>query len=149
MKRQLELAVLGLGITGWLCAILTRCLPLWKVSGTLDDSTATLSRGLIMACIGAVVISIIGEVWFPKRNHVKVASGVVFVPVAWTCHHTNKPLEGAVVLRRDWGAALYIGWISSSLMVVGGGQYVFSKHLLNKSHGLTLCAIIVFNITFE
>nr|XP_029536858.1 claudin-4-like [Oncorhynchus nerka] len=172
MKRQLELAALGLGITGWLCAILTRCLPLWKVSGTLDNSTATLPaywdgvwlewdhwdlnhdgslhcsfyqsllslsgnfqtwRSLIMASIGvgafAVVISIIGEVWFPKRNQVKVVSGVVFVlsgilllvPVAWTCHHTNEPLEGAVVLRRDWGAALYIGWISFSLTVVGGG----------------------------
>lgn len=86
-----------------------------------------------MASIGAgafaVVISIIGEVWFPKRNQVKVVSGVVFVlsgmlllvPVAWTCHHTNEPLEGAVVLRRDWGAALYTGWISFSLTVVGGG----------------------------
>uniref|UniRef100_A0A4W5PYF4 Uncharacterized protein n=1 Tax=Hucho hucho TaxID=62062 RepID=A0A4W5PYF4_9TELE len=177
MKRQLELVALGLGITGWLCAILTRCLPLWKVSGTLDNSTATLPaywdgvwlewdhwdlnhdgslhcsfyqsllslsgnfqtwRGLIMASIGAgafaVVISIIGEVWFPKRNQVKVVSGVVFVlsgilllvPVAWTCHHSNEPLEGAVVLRRDWGAALYIGWISFSLTVVGGGQYVFN-----------------------
>uniref|UniRef100_A0A674EHA0 Uncharacterized protein n=1 Tax=Salmo trutta TaxID=8032 RepID=A0A674EHA0_SALTR len=80
MKRQLELAALGLGITGWLCAILTRCLPLWKVSdgvwlewdhwdlnhdGSLHCSFYQ-SLGLIMACIGAVVISIIGEVWFPN-----------------------------------------------------------------------------------
>ncbi|CDQ59027.1 unnamed protein product [Oncorhynchus mykiss] len=32
MKRQLELAVLGLVIIGWLCVILTRCLPLGRVS---------------------------------------------------------------------------------------------------------------------
>uniref|UniRef100_A0A674EFV6 Uncharacterized protein n=1 Tax=Salmo trutta TaxID=8032 RepID=A0A674EFV6_SALTR len=115
MKRQLELAALGLGITGWLCAILTRCLPLWKVSdgvwlewdhwdlnhdGSLHCSFYQ-SLGLIMACIGAVVIT-------------------------WTCHHMNKPLEGTVVLRRDWGAALYTGWIYSSLMVVGGGYYTQS-----------------------
>uniref|UniRef100_A0A3Q3QK72 Claudin n=1 Tax=Monopterus albus TaxID=43700 RepID=A0A3Q3QK72_MONAL len=42
MKRQLEFAALGLALIGWLCAILTRCLALWKVSGTLDNATATL-----------------------------------------------------------------------------------------------------------
>ncbi|XP_010900823.2 claudin-4-like [Esox lucius] len=172
MKRELELAALGLGTAGWLCAILTRCLPLWKVSGTLDNSTATLPaywdgvwlewdhwdlnhdgslhcsfyqsllslsgnfrtwRALILAsiCAGAfaVVIGVTGAVWFPRRNQVKLVSGVVFVfsgillliPVAWTCHHANEPLEGVVTLRRDWGAAMYIGWVSFSLMVVGGG----------------------------
>uniref|UniRef100_A0A3B4WJ72 Claudin n=1 Tax=Seriola lalandi dorsalis TaxID=1841481 RepID=A0A3B4WJ72_SERLL len=42
MERQLELAALGLAFAGWLCAILTRCLALWKVSGTLDNTTASL-----------------------------------------------------------------------------------------------------------
>ncbi|KAM4627393.1 claudin-4-like [Polymixia lowei] len=42
MEQWLELAALGLGITGWLCAILTRCLALWTVSGTVDNTTATL-----------------------------------------------------------------------------------------------------------
>ncbi|KAJ7995623.1 hypothetical protein DPEC_G00246500 [Dallia pectoralis] len=157
MKRELELAAVGLSITGWLSAILTRCLPLWKVSGTLGNTTATLPaywdgvwlewdhwdlnhdgslhcsfyqsllslsgnfrtwRALILASIFAgafaVVISITGAVWFPKRNQVKVVSGAVFVfsgillliPVAWTCHHANEPLEGVVALRRDWGAAI-------------------------------------------
>lgn len=171
MERPLELAALGLAVSGWLCAILTRCLALWKVSGTLDNTTATLPaywdgvwlewdhwdlahdgslhcsfyqslmtlsgsfrtwRALIMAAIGAgafaVVISIVGAVRFPARGQVKVFSGALFVlsgilllvPIAWTCHHTTQPLGGVVLLRRDWGPALYIGWISFSLMLAGG-----------------------------
>ncbi|XP_071762004.1 claudin-4-like [Centroberyx gerrardi] len=172
MERWLELAAFGLAGTGWLCAILTRCLALWKVSGTVDNTTATLPaywdgvwlewdhwdlahdgslhcsfyqslmslsgsfrtwRALIMAAIGAgafaVVIGAAGAVWFPKRGQVKVVSGALFVlsgilmlvPTVWTCHHTSQPLEGAVPLRRDWGAALYLGWISLALMLAGGG----------------------------
>ncbi|KAM9853137.1 claudin-4-like [Aulostomus maculatus] len=171
MDRQLELAALGLALTGWICAILTRCLALWKVSGSLDNSTATLPaywdgvwlewdhwdlahdgrlhcsfyqsllslsgsfrtwRSLIMAAIGAgafaAVIGSAGAVWFPKRGQIKVFSGALFVlsgillliPTAWTCYHTSQPLEGALQLRRDWGPALYLGWIAFGLMLAGG-----------------------------
>ncbi|XP_067451467.1 claudin-3-like [Thunnus thynnus] len=171
MYRQLELAALGLAFAGWLCAILTRCLALWKVSGTVDNTTATLPaywdgvwlewdhwdlahdgslhcsfyqslmslsgsfrtwRALIMAAIGAgafaSAIGAAGAVWFPRRGQIKVFTGTLFVwsgilllvPTAWTCHHTSQPLEGAVLLRRDWGPALYLGWISFALMLTGG-----------------------------
>ncbi|KAM4742272.1 claudin-4-like [Anableps anableps] len=171
MKRQLEIAALGVAATGWLAAILTRCLALWKVSGTLNNTTASLPaywdgvwlqwdnwdlahdgslhcsfyqslmslsgsfrtwRALIVAAIGvggfAAVIGGVGLVWFPKRGQIKVFSGSFFivagilllVPTAWTCHHTSQPLEGAVPLRRDWGPALYLGWISFALMLAGG-----------------------------
>lgn len=171
MQRQLELAALAVGLAGWLCSVLTRCLALWKVSGTVDNSTATLPaywdgvwlewdhwdlaqdgslhcsfyqslmslsgsfrtwRALIMAAIGvggfAAAIGGAGLIWFPKRGQVKVFSGSLFVvsgilllvPTAWTCHHTSQPLEGALLLRRDWGPALYLGWISFALMLAGG-----------------------------
>ncbi|KAG7479036.1 claudin-4-like [Solea senegalensis] len=171
MIRHLELAALGLAFIGWLCATITRCQALWKVSGTLDNNTATLPaywdgvwlewdhwdlahdgslhcsfyqslmtlsgsfrtwRALINAAIGtgalAVLVCGVGAVWFPTRGQVKVSSGVLFVlsgflllvPTAWTCHHSSQPLEGAVLLRRDWGPALYFGWISFALMTVGG-----------------------------
>uniref|UniRef100_A0A3P9J2A2 Claudin n=1 Tax=Oryzias latipes TaxID=8090 RepID=A0A3P9J2A2_ORYLA len=42
MQQQLELAALAVGLVGWMCSVLTRCLALWKVSGTVDNSTATL-----------------------------------------------------------------------------------------------------------
>ncbi|RVE65150.1 hypothetical protein OJAV_G00133640 [Oryzias javanicus] len=171
MQRQLELTALAVGLLGWLCSLLTRCLALWKVSGTVDNSTATLPaywdgvwlewdhwdlaqdgslhcsfyqslmtlsgsfrtwRALIMAAIGvggfAGAIGGAGLIWFPKRGQVKVFSGSLFVlsgilllvPTAWTCHHTSQPLEGALLLRRDWGPALYLGWISFALMLAGG-----------------------------
>ncbi|XP_029027151.1 claudin-4-like [Betta splendens] len=171
MERQLELAALAVALCGWFCAILTRCLALWTVSGTLNNLTATLPaywdgvwlewdhwdlahdgslhcsfyqllmslsgsfrtwRALIMAAIGAgsfaVVIGAVGAVWFPARGQVKVFAGALFalsgilllVPTAWTCHHTTQPLEGTVLLRRAWGPALYLGWISFALMLAGG-----------------------------
>ncbi|XP_068614818.1 claudin-9-like [Brachionichthys hirsutus] len=171
MGWQLELAVLGLAVTGWLCAILTRCLALWKVSGTVDNTTASLPaywdgvwldwdhwdlahdgslhcsfyqslmslsgsfrtwRALITAAIGvgafATVTGAVGTVWFPIRKQFKVLSGslyalsaiLVLIPTAWTCHLTSQPLQGAVFLRRAWGPALYLGWISFSLMLVCG-----------------------------
>uniref|UniRef100_A0A3Q0RFG3 Claudin n=1 Tax=Amphilophus citrinellus TaxID=61819 RepID=A0A3Q0RFG3_AMPCI len=173
LEQKLEFAALGLGAIGWLCAILTRCLALWNVSGTVDNTTATLPaywdgvwlewdhwdlahdgslhcsfyrslmslsgsfrtwRALIMAAVGAgafaSVIGAVGMVWFPQRGQIKVFSGSVFVlsgilllvPIAWTCHHTSQPLEGAVGLRRDWGLALYLGWISFGLML-GSANY--------------------------
>ncbi|KAJ3591419.1 hypothetical protein NHX12_009364 [Muraenolepis orangiensis] len=89
-------------------------------------------RTLIVAAIGtgafAVAVGATGLARFPNRGQVKVASGVLFVlagvlllvPIAWTCHHTSLPLEGAEDLRRDWGPALYFGWVSFGLMVAGG-----------------------------
>ncbi|CAL8348569.1 unnamed protein product [Arctogadus glacialis] len=76
----------------------------------------------------AVAVGTAGIVWFPTRGQVKLASGALFVvsgilllvPMAWTCHHTSQPLEGAKDLQRDWGPALYLGWISFALMVAGG-----------------------------
>lgn len=171
MEQRLEVAGFGLALTGWFCAILTRCVALWKVSGALDNTTVTLPaywdgvwlewdqwdlahdgrlhcsfyqtllplsgnfwtwKALITASIVmgvfATVIGACGAIWFPLRGQIKVASGALFVlsgillliPTAWTCHHTSRPLEGAEQLKRHWGPALYLGWISFSLMLVGG-----------------------------
>uniref|UniRef100_A0A1A8E876 Uncharacterized protein n=1 Tax=Nothobranchius kadleci TaxID=1051664 RepID=A0A1A8E876_NOTKA len=171
MKRLLELAGFAVALTGWLAAILTRCLALWTVSGSTDNITATLPaywdgvwlewdhwdlahdgslhcsfyqslmylsgsfrtwRALIAAAIGAggfaAVIGGVGMVWFPRRGQIKVFSGSLFVvagilllvPTAWTCHHTSQPLEGGILMRRAWGPALYLGWISLALMLAGG-----------------------------
>ncbi|KAM9317534.1 claudin-4-like [Pholidichthys leucotaenia] len=171
MDWRLELAGFIVAATGWLCALVTRFVALWTVSGTVGNTTATLPaywdgvwlewdhwdlahdgslhcsfyrslmslsgsfrtwKSLIMAAIVvgfcASGIGGLGLAQFPKRNQIKVASGGLFVlsailmlvPTAWTCHHTGQPLEGIVPLRRDWGPALYLGWISFGLMLVGG-----------------------------
>uniref|UniRef100_A0A3B3V6G7 Claudin n=1 Tax=Poecilia latipinna TaxID=48699 RepID=A0A3B3V6G7_9TELE len=183
MKRQLEIAALGVAAAGWLAAVLTRCLALWTVSGTLNNQTASLPaywdgvwlqwdhwdlahdgslhcsfyqslmslsgsfrtwRALIMAAIGvggfAMVVGVVGLVWFPGRGQIKVFSGSFFivagilllVPTAWTCHHTSQPLEGAVPLRRDWGPALYLGWISFALMLVDVRKTQYSRNVKKK-----------------
>ncbi|XP_029964932.1 claudin-4-like [Salarias fasciatus] len=171
MDWRLELAALAVAAAGWLCAVLTRILALWTVSGSVRNVTASLPaywdgvwlqwdhwdlahdgslhcsfyqalmslsgnfrtwRALIMAGIGAgafaVAVGAAGMVWFPRRGQIKVFSGGLFVlsgilllvPTAWTCHHTSQPLGGAVPLRRAWGPALYLGWISFALMLAGG-----------------------------
>ncbi|TWW76836.1 Claudin-6 Skullin [Takifugu flavidus] len=135
MEQRLEVAGFGLALTGWFCAILTRCVALWKVSGALDNTTATLPAywdGVWLEWdqwdLAHDVIGACGAIWFPLRGQIKVASGALFVlsgillliPTAWTCHHTSRPLEGAEQLKRHWGPALYLGWISFSLMLVGG-----------------------------
>lgn len=171
MEQRLEVAGFALALAGWFCAILTRCVALWKVSGAMDNTTAALPaywdglwlqwdqwdlahdgrlhcsfyqtllslsghfwtwRALITAAIVAGVFATVtgasGAIWFPQRGQVRAASGAIFVlsgillliPTAWTCHHTSQPLEGAEQLRRHWGPALYLGWTSSGLMLVGG-----------------------------
>ncbi|XP_018588003.1 claudin-4-like [Scleropages formosus] len=42
MERKVELVAFGLSVVGWLCAVLTRCLPMWRVSGDLGNTTGTL-----------------------------------------------------------------------------------------------------------
>lgn len=88
-----------------------------------DLITAAIVTGVFATVIGAC-----GAIWFPRHGQIKVASGALFVlsgillliPTAWTCHHTSQPLESAKQLRRHWGPALYLGWISFAFMLVGG-----------------------------
>lgn len=89
-------------------------------------------RSLIVAAVVvgglAVLVGAAGVVWVPARRWIQVASGalsvlagiLLLVATAWTCHHTSQPLEGAVLLRRDWGPALYLGWASVALLLAAG-----------------------------
>lgn len=171
MRWRLELVALAVAFAGWFCAILTRSLALWTVSGTLDNRTATLPaywdgvwlewdhwdlahdgslhcsfyrslmslsgsfrtwRSLIVAAVVAgglaVMVGAAGALGFPARRWIQVVSGalsvlagiLLLIPTAWTCHHTSQPLEGAVLLRRDWGPALYLGWIAVALLLAAG-----------------------------
>uniref|UniRef100_A0A671SG54 Uncharacterized protein n=1 Tax=Sinocyclocheilus anshuiensis TaxID=1608454 RepID=A0A671SG54_9TELE len=42
MNIRLEFAFLGLASTGWFCSILTRFLPMWHVTGMVEDIKTTL-----------------------------------------------------------------------------------------------------------
>lgn len=41
--KRFEQASVGVAVSGWICAILTRTLPVWIVTGAIDNTTDTLS----------------------------------------------------------------------------------------------------------
>lgn len=171
MQWRLELVALAVALAGWFCAILTRSLALWTVSGTVDNNTATLPaywdgvwlewdhwdlahdgslhcsfyqylmslsgsfrawRSIIVAGIVAGGLALLlgagGAVWAPARRWIQLVSAalsvlagiLLLIATAWTCHHTSQPLEGAALLKRAWGPALYLGWIAVALSLAGG-----------------------------
>ncbi|XP_076138860.1 claudin-4-like [Alosa pseudoharengus] len=177
MDDKLSLAGLGLGFTGWICALLTRFLSTWTVSGSVNNNTDTValhwdgvwihweqegdgslhydfiqsalhlsgnfrsSRALIIAsiCIGFVanVLYVVGRLKFPKRVPVKVVSGVLFVVsgllllvvASWVSHRSVEPLYSVIPLKRELGAALYMGWIGTVLLMGGGVTLVSTRCL--------------------
>ncbi|KAM4620613.1 claudin b [Polymixia lowei] len=67
-----------------------------------------------------------------SKAKVGVASGVAFivagilclVPVCWTAHSIIRDFYNPLLVsaqKRELGAALYIGWGASALMLIGGG----------------------------
>lgn len=68
-----------------------------------------------------------------SKTKVGIASGVVFiiaavlclVPVCWTAHTVIQDFYNPLLVsaqKRELGAALYIGWGASALMLIGGGM---------------------------
>ncbi|XP_043114732.1 claudin-4-like [Puntigrus tetrazona] len=166
MNIRVELAVLGLASAGWFCAILTKFLPMWHVTGMVENITTTLPlywdgvwlnwqhhttgrlhcafyqsllnltehfntwKILVITSIGlgalAVGVYPLGWIRYPKNILLKVASGPVFVAsglvllvvISWTTHLTAS--KAGAVLTREFGSAIYAGWMGTALLVVGG-----------------------------
>ncbi|XP_062844114.1 claudin-4-like [Trichomycterus rosablanca] len=169
MDSRLELASFAVALCGWICAILTRILPVWIVTGAVDNSTDTLSLywdGIwlgwqepslgdlhchfyqsllslsggfgswkvvfnVLLGVGAIptVLYIVCLARFPQMVRIKAAAGFGFilsgllmlVLMSWVTHITNSNLKTLITLKKDWGAALYFGWIGTVLFMVGGG----------------------------
>ncbi|XP_051966220.1 claudin-4-like [Xyrauchen texanus] len=171
MDMDIKIEFFGFGLTcaGWFCTILTRFLPMWNVSGTLDNTTTTLPlywdgvwlnwqhhttgslhcnfyqsllpltehftawKILLIASIGtgflAMAVYPVGWIRYPKNVRFKAASGPTFViggllllvVVSWATHLTEGDLDIGVSLTREWGAAIFIGWVGTALLMVGGG----------------------------
>lgn len=169
MDDKLGLIGVGFGFSGWFCAVLTRFLSMWTVSGAVDNATDSVAlhwdgvwihweqqgdgslhchfiqsvlhmsgnfrswRALLVASISigfaANVLYVAGRLKFPQRVQVKVVSGALYalsgllllVVSSWVSHRTSEPLRSTISLKRDWGAALYTGWVGTVLLVVGGG----------------------------
>lgn len=166
MNIRVEFAVLGLASMGWFCSILTKFLPMWHVTGMVENITTTLPlywdgvwlnwqhhttgrlhcafyqsllnltehfntwKILIITSIvlGALAIAVypLGWIRYPKNMSFKIASGPMFVVsglvllvvISWTSHLTAS--KAGAVLTREFGAAIYTGWIGTVLLLVGG-----------------------------
>lgn len=66
------------------------------------------------------------------KTKVGIASGVMFIvagvlcliPTCWTAHRVIQDFYNPLVpqtLKKELGAALYIGWAAAALMLIGGG----------------------------
>lgn len=167
--KGFELASVGVAVSGWICAILTRTLPVWIVTGAVENTTDTLSlywdgiwlnwqeprigdlhchlyqsllylagrfnswKVFVNILIGVgvvpIVIYIVAVTMFAQKVRVKATAGFVFVLsgllmlviMSWITHATNSDLVTSIPLKRDWGAALYCGWIGMVLFLIGGG----------------------------
>lgn len=106
------------------------------------DPDLQAARGLVvvamaLACL-AFVLFLAGAECTNCLSHprakarIVVASGVTFVlagltvvaPVSWTAHSIIRDFHSPMVheaLKREMGAALYLGWVTAGLLVVGGG----------------------------
>ncbi|XP_063061987.1 claudin j [Engraulis encrasicolus] len=83
--------------------------------------------------VGADCTNCLSEEEQPRaKRRIVVASGITFVlaglvtvaPVSWTAHYIIRDFHNPVVheaLKREMGAAIYLGWVTAGLLVVGGG----------------------------
>lgn len=173
----LQVLGISLAVLGWLGAILSCALPMWRVTAFIGSNIVTAQtswEGLWMNCVvqstgqmqckvydsllalpqdlqaarALIVISVIvaalgmllSVVGGKCTNCVEdettkaktmIVAGVVFllasllvmVPVSWTAHNIIRDFYNPLVAagqKREMGAALYIGWAASGLLLLGG-----------------------------
>lgn len=173
----LQVLGISLAVLGWLGAILSCALPMWRVTAFIGSNIVTAQtswEGLWMNCVvqstgqmqckmydsllalpqdlqaarALTVISIIvaalgmllSVVGGKCTNCLEdetikaktmIVTGVVFllasllviVPVSWTAHNIIRDFYNPLVAagqKREMGAALYIGWAASGLLLLGG-----------------------------
>ncbi|XP_015857706.1 claudin-4 [Peromyscus maniculatus bairdii] len=177
---SMGLQVLGiaLAVLGWLGAILSCALPMWRVTAFIGSNIVTAqtsweglwmncvvqstgqmqckvydsllalpqdlqaARALIVVCIIVAALGMLLSVVGGKctncmedetvKAKTMIGAGVVFiiaallamVPISWTAHNVIRDFYNPLVVagqKREMGAALYIGWAASGLLLLGGG----------------------------
>ncbi|XP_029528423.2 claudin-3-like [Oncorhynchus nerka] len=173
----LELVGIALCVLGWIIAIVSCTLPMWRVTAFIGSNIVTAQiiwEGLWMTCVVqstgqmqckvydsmlalsqdlqaaraltvisillailAVLIAIAGAKCTnciedeASKAKVMIISGVFFIvsgvmqliPVSWSANTIIRDFYNPLLTdaqRRELGAALYIGWGASALMILGG-----------------------------
>ncbi|XP_037543280.1 claudin-4-like [Nematolebias whitei] len=103
-------------------------------------SIATGGLGLILAFIGGKCTRFLDEEGNGAKGKVAILAGAVLIitgllcliPTSWTAGMVVKVFYGASIdaQRRELGACLYIGWLASILLVLGGGLFLKTSCLL-------------------
>ncbi|XP_059207618.1 claudin-4-like [Centropristis striata] len=179
MSMGMEIVGIALGVIGFIIAIVTCALPMWRVTafvGANIITAQTIWEGLWMNCVTqstgqmqckvydsmlalpqelqasrammiiaiilgvlGVMISIVGAKCTnciddeAAKAKVMIIAGIFFViagllvliPVSWTASVVIRDFYNPIVpssQRRELGAALYIGWGASALLLIGGAM---------------------------
>ncbi|XP_072769860.1 uncharacterized protein [Nerophis lumbriciformis] len=177
-SQGLQMLAVLLAFMGWLGAIVTCALPMWRVTAFVGANIVTAQviwEGLWMTCVvqstgqmqckvydsmlalpqdlqaarAMVVVSVmvgvlgvlVAAAGGKCTNCVEdetakakacIVAGVMFVigallvmiPVSWSAHTVIRDFYNPLVTaaqRRELGAALYIGWGSAAMLLLGGG----------------------------
>ncbi|XP_035608226.2 claudin-3-like [Oncorhynchus keta] len=183
MSAGLELVGIALCVLGWIIAIVSCTLPMWRVTAFIGSNIVTAQiiwEGLWMTCVVqstgqmqckvydsmlalsqdlqaaraltvisillailAVLIAIAGAKCTnciedeASKAKVMIISGVFFIvsgvmqliPVSWSANTIIRDFYNPLLTdaqRRELGAALYIGWGASALMILGGSLLCYS-----------------------
>ncbi|CAN9511296.1 unnamed protein product [Ophioblennius macclurei] len=174
----LQILGIALCIIGWIGAIITCALPMWKVTAFVGQNIVTAQttwEGIWMSCVVqstgqmqckvydsmlalsqdlqaaraliiiSILIGILGLLLAiaggkctncvedeSSKTKIGIAAGVIFIiagilcliPVSWTANtiisNFYNPLQ-VNAQKRELGAALFIGWGSAALLILGGG----------------------------
>uniref|UniRef100_A0AAV2J156 Uncharacterized protein n=1 Tax=Knipowitschia caucasica TaxID=637954 RepID=A0AAV2J156_KNICA len=140
MRAKLDILALVLGALGIVGTIAVTAIPLWRVwafIGELQASRGLMCSSIILAVIGFVITISGTKVTSccndsPGAKTTMLAIGGCFfllaclttlIPVCWVAHTVirdfNNPLM-MVVQRRELGAALYVGWATSGILLAAG-----------------------------
>ncbi|XDV31771.1 hypothetical protein PO909_002730 [Leuciscus waleckii] len=143
MSLGLELIGMVSCVLGWLLAIVACALPMWRVTAFIGSNIVTAqiiwdgmwdlqaARALTVISILLTVLAVLVSIGGAKctnciedessKAKVMIFGGVLFIvaglmqliPVSWSANSIIRD-------RRELGAALYIGWAASVLLIMGG-----------------------------
>ncbi|XP_010948149.1 claudin-6 isoform X2 [Camelus bactrianus] len=143
------LQILGivLSLLGWVNALVSCALPLWKVTAFIGNSIV-VAQDLQAARALSVITLLVALLGFliylagakcttcvmdkDSKARLVLTSGIIFVisgiltliPVCWTANTIIRDFYNPLVAEaQKWelGASLYVGWAASGLLLLGGG----------------------------
>ncbi|XP_036379810.1 claudin-4-like [Megalops cyprinoides] len=109
---------------------------LLRLSQDLQGARAMVIISILLGCVGVTLASVGGKCTHCVEDESSKAKMVVFggvlcilagvlclIPVSWSAATTIRDFQNPLVTvtqKRELGAAIYIGWATSGLLIIGG-----------------------------